>query len=149
MVLPASPQKAAGEMMRVIDDLKKIYELETEALEKHNVKTFMRIQDNKLSAARRYEQGIAQMLERRDEMRSLDRKVKDSLQTAQREFSGLVEKNRLALTRMQRSTGRLVDVIRSAAKEAVEKDSATSYGECGTLTSRQRKSMSVGITETA
>ena len=44
----------AKEMMDTIDELRGVYELETNALMNCDTKSFMALQDNKLSSARKY-----------------------------------------------------------------------------------------------
>ena len=147
--LPHSPQKAAEEMIVIINDLQAIYERETEALEKTDTFTFNALQDKKMSAARKYEQGIAQMVKRREEMSSVTETTKQKLRTMQENFAGLANKNRDLLERMQRTTKRLGETIRTAAKEAVQKRSSIGYSASGQAQQVNNRNMSVGINETA
>ena len=50
---------------------------------------------------------------------------------------------------MQRTVERLGNTIRSAAKDAALKQRATSYGETGILDKGEKKSVSMGVIETA
>ena len=147
--LPNSPQRAAEEMIIIINDLQAIYERETEALEQTDTVTFNALQDQKMSAARKYEQGIAQMVKRRAEMGTVTEATKQTLRDMQENFAALAHKNKNLLERMQRTTQRLGETIRSAAKDAVQKRSSIGYSASGQAQSVSNRNMSVGINETA
>jgi len=149
LILSATPEKAMNEVMDAIDALRSVYIAENKALEAVDTKTFMALQDQKFSTAKMYQSGIEQILARKDEMRRIDPTLKRKLARMQADFSTLAGKNKDALKRMQRTMDRLNNTIRSAAKDAVNKKQATSYGECGRLQSSERRLVSTGISETA
>ena len=148
-ILPPAPHKAAEAMITIINDLRGVYEEETQALEKSNISSFIKLQDTKLQAARKYEMGITQMLQRKDEMQAVPEKTKNKLRSMQKDFADLALKNKKALERMQKSTERLGEVIRGAAKDVIKNRIATSYSNKGALNTHNRGNVSVGISETA
>lgn len=149
VLLSTSPEKAMNEMMGTIDDLRSIYLEENKVLEAVDTKGFMALQDKKFQTAKLYQQGIEEILARKDEMRRVDPSLKRKLQRMQADFTTLATKNKDALKRMQRTMARLNDTVRTAAKEAVNKKQATSYGECGRLQNTEKRIVSTGISETA
>ncbi len=148
-ILARDPNKAIQEMMDLIDDLRRIYEAETLALESSNPRSFMDLQDQKLNAAHRYERGVAQILARKADMKEIDGSLKSRLEEMQKDFVQLSHKNMRALERMQRTTRRLGDTIRNAAKQAVKEQRTVNYTEKGHVNSHGQKSLSIGISETA
>lgn len=148
-ILPEAPKKAVEEMIAIITELQDVYTLETSALETSQIDTFLSLQSQKLYVARRYENGIKQMISRQSEMKSVDAGLRNRLRNLQRDFSQLAFKNRNALVRMQKTTNRLGETIRSAAKDVVEKRVATSYSAQGSLNKYKKGNMSVGVSETA
>ena len=67
----------------------------------------------------------------------------------QKNFSELTAKNMDSLKRMQKSTHRLGEVIMNAAKDAAKSQRSHVYGETGTLRGAEKKSVSMGLSETA
>lgn len=147
--LAAAPQKAAEEMIAIINTLHSVYQEETDALANTDTRGFNALQDKKMNAARKYEQGIAQIIQRRDEMQNVSPDIKKQLRAMQNDFAELANKNKLLLERMQRTTARLGETIRHAAKDVVTKRSATGYSAEGALRPPKTRNMSVGINETA
>lgn len=148
-LLSSDPEKAMQEMMETIDSLRDVYVRETDALESVDTKAFLDIQEEKLSAAKRYQMNVEQMLARREELKEVNPLLRKRLEEMQAEFAELSKKNVEALERMQRTTDRLGDTIRDAAKEAAKKNNAFSYGESGTMHGAEKKSVSMGVSETA
>ena len=142
------PQKAAEEMLRIIQDLHDVYVRETDFLTESNTKGFFSLQDEKEQITRRYEQGMRQMLARKEEMKTVSQAIKDALRLLQEKFTQVAQKNREMLERMQRTTERLSNTIRNAAKEAVNKRTSGGYGSNGSLTMPSTRNMSIGINET-
>lgn len=149
MILARDPNKAMQEMMSLIDELRTLYETETFALENTDTKTFLSLQEKKLHATNRYENGIAQLLVRKNELKSVEPSLKQGLENMQREFSLLCHKNMKALERMQRTTQRLGNTIRNAAKDAIRQQRAINYSQSGRIDAHEKKTMSIGISETA
>ena len=147
-VLSASPEKAMSEMMETIDSLRSIYIEENKALDDVDTKAFMALQSKKFETAKLYQQSVAEILSRKDEMRRIDPSLKRRLERMQADFSKLANENKDAIKRMQRTMDRLNNTIRNAAKDAVNKQQATSYGECGKLHTTEKRVVSTGISET-
>jgi hypothetical protein len=146
----ADPSAAMREMMQTIDALRQVYVRETGALNTADAKTFMALQDEKLEAARRYQRGVEEMLERREELKNVSPAMKKRLEDMQKEFSGLARQNMEALERMQRIAQRLGNTLRAAAKEAAVRQRGVSYNEIGKMSGNGRKPVSAGsLSETA
>ncbi|MGB4107096.1 MAG: hypothetical protein WBK55_04800 [Alphaproteobacteria bacterium] len=149
MRLPKDPNAAMQEMMKTIDHLRSVYRRETEVLEAADTRAFLEMQVEKLKAARAYQDGIGQILERKDEMKKSNPLLRRRLEDMQKDFADLTAKNMDALKRMGRVAERLGNSVRVAAKDAAVRDRAFSYGETGTLKSSEKKSVSMGVSETA
>lgn len=147
--LSQDPERAMQEMMESINTLRGVYQQETEALITVNTQAFLDLQTQKLEAARAYQRGIEDILERREEMQTINPLTKKRLMEMQKDFSTLSQQNMEALKRMQRTMDRLSQTIRKAAKDAAHKQRAFSYGESGTLQGDDKKIVSTGISETA
>jgi len=147
--LSPSPRKAAEEMVLIIENLQHVYEQETEALENTDIPAFVSLQQKKLNAARSYEFGIAQILDRKDEMTQVPDDMRRRLRAMQKDFSELVANNKTVLERMRRTTERLGETIRGAARDVIEQRTSTSYSAEGAMNKKMKGNMSVGISETA
>ncbi len=148
--LPADPDRAMQEMMNIIDNLRGIYVKETDALTHADTDLFLKIQDEKLEAAKQYQRGIEFILDNKSDMRAAHPNLKTRLQAMQEEFAELSQRNMEAIRRMQRCTQRLGETIMNAAREESRKTRAFSYAENGAIAASDRKSVSMGsINETA
>jgi len=145
--LSAEPHKAMQEMMATIDSLRTLYMEENAALDKCDTRTFLTLQERKIESARRYQSGIAQMLERRDEMRTADPALRQRLVAMQEDFSNLTAANVKALDRVQRGVKRLGERIMNAARDAAQKE-AVNYGKKGLL-NKYKGPVSIGVSESA
>jgi hypothetical protein len=143
------PNKAMQEMMETIDSLRGIYTKENEALSAADTKAFLELQEKKLEVARDYQSGIETMLTRKDQMKTVNPLLKKRLVESQKNFSDLTTKNMELLKRMQKSTHRLGEVIMNAAKDAAKSQRSHVYGETGTIRGAEKKSVSMGLSETA
>lgn len=147
--LSTNPERAVQEVIQTIEHLRGIYVSETKALKEHDTNTFLDLQDRKFSTAQRYEQGIHEIISRKNEMKAINPSLKQRLATMQAEFSDLARENMEALTRMQRTMDRLSGTIREAARDAVNKERTYSYSESGALHNNDKRVVSTGISETA
>jgi uncharacterized protein YukE len=143
------PNRIMQDMMDTIDSLRVIYVLETDALNDTDTKTFLELQGQKLEMARKYQAGIEKILARKEEMKNISPLLKNRLTETQKEFSDLATKNMEAIKRMQRCTERLGDTIMNAAKEAAKSQQTFAYGENGSIRGGDKKSVSMGVSETA
>ncbi len=148
-ILHADPKKAMQEMMDMIDHMRGVYETETEALERYDTKAFLALQDDKLQATKAYRAGVEDIIRRRDEMRDIDVNMKRQVEKMQKDFADLSVKNMSALKQMQKTMERLGETVQKVAKDAVNKESAFSYGDSGRLNQDDKKRVSIGISETA
>lgn len=147
--LSKNPRKAAEEMMDTIKAIHRIVEEENEALQKANTKVFLALQTTKLDVARLYQQRVQEMLDRQDEMNSLDDSVKNQLNEMQTAFSAMAKTNAELIERMQGCMDRLGGVIRKAAKRVARQQNTYNYDQRGSLDHGERKTVSTGICETA
>lgn len=147
--LPADPDRALEQMILTIQHLKDIYVRETNALESADSKAFMAMQEEKFIAAQNYQDGIQQILARKDEMKTASPVLKASLRGLQQEFSTLFERNLDALDRMSKTMLRLGEKIRGVAMEEANKYRTLSYGETGHVQHDKNKMVSTGLIETA
>ncbi len=143
------PNHAIQEIMDVIDSLKGVYARETEALNGADARRFLDLQDEKLATAKKYQEKIEEAMSRKDEMKVANPLIKKRLAEMEKEFYDLSEKNIEALQRMQRSTERLGETIMGAAKNSVKQMRAVSYGETGAFHADEKKTVSMGVSETA
>ncbi len=148
-IFSADPNKAMQEMMDTIDRMRGVYERETSALESLDTKEFLSLQDEKLQTTNDYKSGIEEIMRRKGSIKAADPALKKELERMQVDFSELSAKNLTALKRMQRTMERLGNTVQKAAKESVNKHRAFSYGESGQLQKNERKSVSIGVSETA
>lgn len=149
LVLPKDPNAAMQEMMNTIDVLRNVYRRETAALEAADTRAFLEMQTEKLKAARAYQDGVGQILDRKDEMKKSNPLLRRRLEDMQKDFAELTAKNMDALKRISRVSERLGNSIRVAAKDAAVRNRTYSYGETGSLKSSEKKSVSMGVSETA
>lgn len=147
--LHADPNRAMQEMMDTIDQVRNVYERETEALDRLDTKAFIAIQDEKIQATNIYKTRIEEILRRKAEMKNVEPHIKRDLEQMQANFAELSSKNMNSLKRMQKTMTRLGETVQKVAKESVNKEQAFSYGNSGRLDSHERKSVSIGVSETA
>lgn len=149
ITLSQNPNVAMQEMMDTINALRGVYQRETDALEAGNTRAFLEIQNEKLQVARLYQEGVEQIMKRKEEMKKTNPLLRQRLEDMQKNFVELSAKNMEALKRMGRVTERLGNTVRVAAKEAAVKKRVFSYGETGALKSTEKKTVSMGLSETA
>ncbi len=149
-VLSPKPKKAMQEMMETIDQLRAVYIRETEALTNSDAKSFMALQDEKLASARKYQSGISQILQRKDEMKQVDPELRTRLEQMQGDFSELAKENMEALERMNRCMTQLGNTLQKAAAENARKSRTFAYTSNGVVNADEAKSITTGsISETA
>ncbi|MGN7438112.1 MAG: hypothetical protein ACTHOO_05640 [Alcanivorax sp.] len=149
LTLSRDTNGAVKEVMEVIKRLEGVYKDETEALHRTDTKTFMSLQQKKLSAAHDYQNVIAQIIARKGELNNLDPALKDRLDKLHAQFSDISKENMKAIERMQRCTEKLGNTIRNAAIRSIQKDRGYSYTETGSIPNTSRKkAVSSGLSET-
>lgn len=143
--LPKNPNAAMIEMMYIIDNFRTVMVREAEALESADAPAFLEMQNEKLSAARQYESGISQLLERKDELRAADPSLQSRLQAMQHAFHEVTTRNLEGLERMKKGTQRLHEKIMMAARDSAITEKSFAYGAAGTLKNGGRAS--IGLSE--
>lgn len=148
-ILPVSTHAAMKDVMDTIKALGNVYREETEALEKSDTKAFMAMQDKKIHAAQEYQTVMAQMVARKNELKTADPAIKDRLDKLHKGFQALSKQNLDAIDRMQRCTERLGNTIRNAAIKSEQTKRGYSYSETGAIPNTSRKkAISSGLSET-
>lgn len=145
--LPPDPNAAMIEMMSIIDQFRAMMIKETEALDGADANAFLDLQDEKLDIARQYEQGMGQLLDRKEQLRAADPALRNRLHNMQRGFHDIVTRNLEGLERMKHGTARLHDRIMTAARDTALNESRFAYGAGGTMQGSGKAS--IGISEQA
>ncbi len=149
VVLSKNTDTALKEVMKSIKVLETVYEKENEALKSMNTTGFMELQDDKLDAARHYQNIMGQILSRKNEIAHADPALKERMKNAYADFKKISHENMESIERMQRCTERLGNTIRNAAIRSAQTQRSYSYGETGALSnSTQNKAISSGLSET-
>lgn len=143
--LPHNPNAAMIEMMYIIDHFRTMLIKESEALESADSTSFLALQDDKLTIARKYEQGMEQMLTRKEELRKADPSLKQRLIKMQQGFHDIAERNKGGLERMAAGTARLHKRIMEAACESALNETRFAYSAAGQV--RSAGKASIGISE--
>ena len=147
VILSKEPQKAMQEMMQIIDSLRTTMMEETEAVRENDTKAFIRLQDKKMEAATHYQDGVSQMIARKDEMRTAPESMKEQLAKMREEFMDIAKENMQMLERMRNGMQRLSDRIMKAAKKEAENSQKFVYGAHGKLEGSGKAS--IGVNERA
>jgi len=147
--LPRDTNVAIKDVMDIIKCLGKVYSEENEALKHADTKRFMALQEKKLAATHDYQSAMAQMIARKNELKTADPAMKDRLKKLHNNFSTISEENMRSIERMQRCTEKLGNTIRSAAIKSAHNTRGYSYGETGAISNISRKkAVSSGLSET-
>ncbi len=145
--LPDNPNAAMIEMMYIIDNFRGLMIREAEALEGADAQAFLDLQDEKLLIGRRYEMGMSDLLSRKDQIRAADPSLRQRLDTMQKNFHAVTERNLSGLDRMKNGTQRLHERIMLAARDTAMSETRFAYGANGTMQNGSRAS--IGISEQA
>lgn len=146
-ILSKDPNKAMQEMMTTIDSLRFSLVEETKALKDADTQTFLELQDQKLSVARDYLEGMTQLLARKDELKEADPSLKSRLEEMRLDFSEIAHENHAALERMKNGMKRLGDRIMETARAAAKKEEQLIYGSSGQMQSGLKAT--IGVNESA
>lgn len=147
--LPKDVNEALKVTMAAIDKLQSIFVEENKALEAHNPKDFVALQDVKFEAAKEYHAIISAIMARKDEIKTADEALKNQMKQKQIEFAEISGKNLISIERMQNATERLGNSIRSAVVRELQQKQTYSYGENGAISGgRNGRAISTGLSET-
>jgi hypothetical protein len=147
-VLSANPVQALQDMMKTLDNLRAVYEEETRALRLSDIKAFFALQNKKIAAAQEYHAGIAELVNRKDELLIVHPDMKSLFNRKHDEFSAVAHDNIEALDRMRRTVDRLGNRMVRAARDSAARDSV-SYSAHGHLTGSRNKPVTMGMNESA
>lgn len=147
--LPADTNKALQSVIGIINQLYSVYEKETEALNAYDGGSFMSMQNEKVDMANKYQSSIAELINRKAEITNASPVLKQELREMQQKFSDMTQENLAALQRMHRISERLGQTIHRAAKNSIKKQNGRRYSESGTIQEDKRRSISMGVSETA
>ncbi len=148
-ILSQNPEKALQDTIETIEALQDVYVRETQSLKAANTQDFLALQDEKLQTAQKYQSSIKQILKRKEEMQTVSPALKAKLQDMQEGFSQTSKSNLEEIQRMQRTVDRLGNTIRKAAKETARRLRGHSYSQTGKIEGEDKKTVSMGINETA
>jgi len=146
-ILAQDPNQAMQEMMQALDALRNVYSDENFALGSSDTRRFMELQERKLDAAQHYHDTAAQVIERREELKSADPALHRQLQAMHVDFAVMTESNLSGIERMNKSVKRLSERVLKAARDAAMRE-ASSYSRNGTLY-RNDRPVSTGVNESA
>lgn len=135
------------ELLSVITAFSNLLVKETAALKKGDFKAVDALQADKKLFAKQYNAKITVILERKDEMMTLDLSLREKLAAMRGSFSVVLAENMRALDLAQNSTKRLINRILEAAREAVLDKQATNYSAGGKATMCKSDSMSLTINQ--
>ncbi len=143
------PNKAIQQMMDTIDALRHVYDQETEALQRTDIKGFLDVQDKKLDVTARYHREAITLLNNKDEIKDrVDPALRQKLLSMEEKFTASTRDNLDAIEKASRIMKRLHDRIMSAARRTAINESVQ-YGSSGELNGEKRKVVTTGINETA
>jgi hypothetical protein len=145
-ILSENPVKALQDMMQTLDNLRKVYEEETKALQGSDIKAFFALQNKKIEAAQDYHAGIAELVSRKDEILEVHPDLKPVFSRKHEQFSVAAQENLEALDRMRRTVGRLGNRMVSAARESAIRDSVN-YGAKGQMNGARHRPVTIGLNE--
>lgn len=106
---------------------------ENDALAAVSTRGFMDVQEEKVDAARRYEVLVNALMNRADEIKSADGKLKEQLQRLQGSFGDVAKINRDSIERMKNATKLLSERIMKSARTDMEKQTQFAYGASGKM----------------
>ncbi|MDP7142907.1 MAG: flagellar protein FlgN [Alphaproteobacteria bacterium] len=145
LVLARDPKKAMKQMLETIGNLSALYEEENDALAKANTQKFLSLQDEKIKIARNYQNGMRQILDRKDEFKDFSEEFKAKLIAKQKAFDEIARQNLTAIERTQKSVTRLNERIMETAREKASKKNVN-YKDNGRL-GRNERPVSMGLSE--
>ncbi len=148
--LPHDTNAALKNIISSVKSLEKIYIEEEKALQDADTDTFLNLQPKKASAAQNYKNYMAQIISRKDVLKTASESMKEQVRQTHAHFTEISNRNLEAIERMQRCTEKLGNTLRNAAIRAAQKHRGDIYGQSGRISDRaQRKSVSSGLNETA
>lgn len=147
LTLSREPKKAMQEMMDIITALRSVMQEENEALKNVDTERFLAVQDKKIEQAKLYQNGVHQMMARKDEMKGAPKALHQKLEMMREEFLTLAEENMSALERMRKGMARMSERIITVAKIEAEKAQKFAYGYHGKLEGSGKAS--IGVDERA
>ena len=106
---------------------------ENDALAHASTRAFMELQEEKVGAARRYELLVNNLMDRPDDVKRADMKLKEQLQRLQGSFGDVAKTNRDSIERMKNATKLLGERIMKSARRDIEKQSQFAYGSSGMM----------------
>jgi len=124
-------EKQIEEFFSVVTSFSSLIEKETLALKKAKFKEVNELQENKKFHAKRYEESIRVLAERKAELQSLDTATRDKLNAERDKFNFLLEQNKKALVNAKESTIRVANFILESARKAATKGRETCYANTG------------------
>lgn len=148
--MPAAPDEAVAQMIRIVEQMTRVYAQGTEALKSGDIPAFQKIQFEEVTQANAFRDGASEFYTRREELSTADPVLRKRLEETHRDFTELSQTYLEALSLMDGSVKKLTKrILASAAQQAKQKQAAT-YTRDGSLGSGQSgQTISMGIIESA
>jgi hypothetical protein len=131
-------------LLETMASLTSLYENETEALRSQKTKVFSRMQDEKLSHIRIYENTLAEMRHFANEIKAMPDDNKTKIRQSQAHFAALIANISSLLQTTQQAMGRVGETLGKAMRGAAHQSNAVNYDAGGKLSSKDRKTISSG-----
>lgn len=119
------------EFLSIITSFSTLLEKETEALKVADFKGVNELQENKKFHAKRYEEKVHAITERREELMNVSLATREKLKEERIRFNKLLDSNKRALLNASESTKRLANFILESARKAVIEEKKTNYTPMG------------------
>lgn len=131
-------------------ELRKILDAETLALSESNIPAFFALQEQKETVARDWHSALVDIAGLKHEKADgFGPDLKEKLESLRIEMAGTVARNRMAIERSNRSMARLSDRMITHTRRAAEERSRLSYSAAGQMRSDSKRTLSMGISESA
>lgn len=145
--LPRNTERAVQEIIGIVNDLTICLTEENNALDNADVPRFMALQDRKIEITHRYNDGVQQLLARKDELKTLSPEKKQELLKTRESFSALTRDNFEHIERMRSSVERLNGHIMTSARKHADKK-GVNYSNHGHI-QKESRGLSMGLNESA
>lgn len=148
-LLPRNTDAALKEVIKTVQNLGNIYQKETSFLKDMNTDGFTSLLDQKVTAAKQYQNVMGQMLARKNEIATANPQLREKMKNVYAKFSEISQENLNTVERMHRCSERLSDTIRNAVIRSTQSQRSYSYSNSGAFThSTRNKAVSSGLSET-
>ena len=138
-------QEYGREIVKLITSFTSLLKEETDAIKKIDYAGIDRLQEDKKTLARQYQNKIDLLNQRKDDMQALNPDLKEQLVTARTQFTLTLDENMRALEHLKTSGQRLVNRILSTARSTVVKETNSNYTASGQSTAARKNTLSISL----